>query len=188
MAPEQIEGHEADARADIWALGVVVYEMLTGARPFDGQSPASVIGSILKDTPLPLSARQPLAPRALDHVVDRCLQKDRDERWQSVADLRFAITSVLSGIEPTTPPSRAEGSRPPRNLGFAALALVIFAAGVGFGSRYLTHTLAAPTVVQFDVLPSIDTLLSPAPVASTAQLALSADGRRLAYVAQKRSL
>ena len=186
MAPEQIEGREADGRADIWALGAVIYEMVTGRRPFDGESPASVIGAILKDTPLPLSARQPLAPRALDQVVGRCLQKDRDERWQSVADLRFALTSVTGGIEASAQPSRADESSPSRSLAFAALSLAIFAAGVGVGSRYLTHTFAVPPVVQFDVLPPIDALLSPAPVASTAQLALSADGRRLAYVALKR--
>ena len=69
MAPEQVEGRDADARADIWALGVVLYEMLTGRRPFDGESAASVIGSILKDTPRPLAAQQPLTPPLLDRVV-----------------------------------------------------------------------------------------------------------------------
>src|SRR5262245_32654837 len=62
MAPEQVEGKEADARSDIWALGVVVYEMTTGRRPFEGDSPASVIGAILKDTPSSITSRQPLAP------------------------------------------------------------------------------------------------------------------------------
>src|SRR5262245_53123906 len=81
MAPEQVEGREADARSDIWALGVVFYEMLTGARPFDGNSAASVIGAILKDTPPPISDRQPLTP-ALDRDIRRCLEKDPDDRWQ----------------------------------------------------------------------------------------------------------
>ena len=66
MAPEQVEGREADARSDIWALGAVIYEMVTGTRPFQGDTPASVIGAILKDTPPSISTRQPLAPRALD--------------------------------------------------------------------------------------------------------------------------
>ena len=69
MAPEQVEGRDADARTDIWALGAVIYEMATGKRPFEGQSPASIIGAILKDVPPPISSRQPLAPPSLDHVL-----------------------------------------------------------------------------------------------------------------------
>ncbi len=96
MAPEQVEGKEADTRSDIWALGAVLYEMITGARPFTGDTPASVIGAILKDTPPPISTHQPLAPRALDDVVERCLAKDPDERWQSVADVGRLLQGVAS--------------------------------------------------------------------------------------------
>jgi len=91
MAPEQVEGRDADARSDIWALGAVMYEMATGTRPFEGTSPASIIGAILKDTPPPLSTRQPLAPAALGHVVERCLAKDPDQRWQSAADVGIQL-------------------------------------------------------------------------------------------------
>jgi hypothetical protein len=83
MAPEQVEGREADARSDIWTLGAVLYEMLTGSRAFSGESAASVIGAILKDPVPPVSARQPLAPAALDRAIATCLAKDPDERWQS---------------------------------------------------------------------------------------------------------
>ncbi len=91
MAPEQVEGKEADARSDIWALGTVIYEMITGTRPFDGDTAASVIGAILKDDAQPISRIQPLAPLLLDETVTRCLAKDPDDRWQSARDLRAAL-------------------------------------------------------------------------------------------------
>jgi eukaryotic-like serine/threonine-protein kinase len=91
MAPEQVEDKEADARSDIWALGTVIYEMITGTRPFAGDTPASVIGAILKDDPQPISRIQPLAPPLLDEIVTRCLAKDSDDRWQSARDLRVAL-------------------------------------------------------------------------------------------------
>nr|QIQ10692.1 Serine/threonine-protein kinase PknD [uncultured bacterium] len=110
MAPEQVEGKEADHRADIWALGAVLYEMVTGARPFQGETAASVMGAILKDVPAPVSTRQPLTPSALDFVVDRCLAKHADERWQSVADvgrqLRWLASAVGSLPQPPPVPSR----------------------------------------------------------------------------------
>src|SRR5207237_8326745 len=83
MAPEQVEGKDADARADIFALGAVLYEMVTGRRAFEGTSQASVIAAILDRDPPPLSSLQPLTPAVLDHIVQRCLAKDPDERWQS---------------------------------------------------------------------------------------------------------
>jgi serine/threonine protein kinase len=96
MAPEQVEGKQADARSDMWAFGAVLYEMATGQRPFEGDSPASVIGAILKDHPPALSLRQPLAPRALDQLVDRCFAKDPDERWQSMGDVKHQLTAIAS--------------------------------------------------------------------------------------------
>ncbi|HEX6315272.1 MAG TPA: serine/threonine-protein kinase, partial [Gemmatimonadaceae bacterium] len=87
MAPEQLEGREADARTDIFALGAVVYEMVTGRRAFDGASQAIVIASILKDTPAPLSAIQPLSSPILDGIVATCLAKAPDDRWQTAGDI-----------------------------------------------------------------------------------------------------
>jgi serine/threonine-protein kinase len=87
MAPEQIEGHEADARTDIFAFGVVLYEMLTGVKAFSGTTHASLISSILKDEPRPIVQFLPLTPPLLDHIVSRCLAKDPDERWQNARDL-----------------------------------------------------------------------------------------------------
>ena len=87
MAPEVLEGAEADARSDIFSFGAVVYEMATGRRAFEGKSQASLIASILKETPQPLSALAQLSPPALDRAVMRCLEKDPDNRWQTVHDL-----------------------------------------------------------------------------------------------------
>ena len=87
MSPEQLEGKEADARADIFAFGSVLYEMATGKRAFTGSSQASLMSAILKDEPQPISQVQPLTPPALDRVVKTCLAKDPDERWQNAHDL-----------------------------------------------------------------------------------------------------
>ena len=104
MAPEQVEGREADSRSDIWALGAVLYEMATGERPFHGDTAASVVGAILKDTPARVSARTPLAPESLDRLVATCLAKDPDERWQSARDLQRELQRLARGDSPPQPP------------------------------------------------------------------------------------
>jgi len=88
MSPEQLEGREADARSDIFALGATLYEMLTGERAFSGESKASLIGSIMKDVPRSISEISPLLPPALDRTIRKCLEKSPDDRWQSARDLR----------------------------------------------------------------------------------------------------
>jgi serine/threonine-protein kinase len=90
MAPEQIEGRVAhlDARTDVFAFGAVLYEMATGRKAFDGKSSASIIAEILAGSPPPLTSLQPIAPPQLDRVVQKCLAKEPDGRWQSAADLR----------------------------------------------------------------------------------------------------
>src|SRR6058998_3510838 len=87
MAPEQLEGHEADPRTDIFAFGAVLYEMLTGRKAFEGKTQASLIGAIMHGKPAPIASLQPLAPASLDRVVRKSLAKDPDERWQSAKDL-----------------------------------------------------------------------------------------------------
>src|SRR5204863_10210251 len=83
MAPEQLEGVEADARTDIFALGAVLYEMATGKRAFEGKTRTSLIAAIVQSQPKPMNTIQPVTPPALEHVVAKCLEKDPDERWQS---------------------------------------------------------------------------------------------------------
>jgi Tol biopolymer transport system component len=87
MAPEQLEGLEADARTDIFALGAVLYEMATGQRAFQGQSKTSLIAAIVSAQPEPISSLAPMSPPSLDHLVRKCIEKDADDRWQSAHDV-----------------------------------------------------------------------------------------------------
>ncbi len=98
MAPEQISGHEADARSDLFSFGAVLFEMLTGRQAFDGDSEASVRAAILEDEPLPISSLQPLVPPAVDDIVRRCLAKNPDERWQTGSDVVRELKRVLELI------------------------------------------------------------------------------------------
>ena len=97
MAPEQLEGKEADARTDIFAFGEVLYEMATGKPAFSGKSRASLIASILTTDPPPMAQLQPLTPPALERVVKKCLGKDPEERWQSASDLTSELNWILEG-------------------------------------------------------------------------------------------
>ena len=99
MAPEQLEGKETDARADIFAFGAMLYEMLTGRKAFEGQTRASLIGSILHATPTPLPDLQPLTPPALHRLVNACLVKDPEERWQTAHDLKLELQWIEAAAE-----------------------------------------------------------------------------------------
>jgi eukaryotic-like serine/threonine-protein kinase len=94
MSPEQVEGRELDARSDIFSLGAVLYEMVTGQRAFEGKSQFSVASAILEKEPAPISNTKPLAPRSLDHVIRRCLAKDPEDRWQTARDLALELGSL----------------------------------------------------------------------------------------------
>ena len=90
MAPEQLEGQDADARTDVFSFGSTLYEMLTGQKAFEGKSQASLIAAILKHDPPSIASLQPMSPPALDRVVRQCLAKDPEERWQTAGDLARA--------------------------------------------------------------------------------------------------
>ena len=186
MAPEQVEGKEADARSDIWALGAVIYEMVTGTRPFRGDTPASVIGSILKDEPPSLSSRQPLIPAMLDRVVARCLEKDPDSRWQSAADLQVALTWVddRAFVSTTSAARRSPGGLRlwlPR----AVAGLLLIGAGAVVAGWWAQRGEVKPELLQLSVLPPPQmTFASPPASVVAPQIAMSPDGRQIAFVAE----
>jgi serine/threonine protein kinase len=185
MAPEQVEGKEADARSDIWALGTVIYEMATGARPFCGETPASVIGAILKDEPAPLSALQPLSPPSLDHIVALCLAKDPDERWQSAGDVKRELTWAIAGGR-AAPPLVPGATRRFGRLGWLSaatlgLALVVTAPPA---LRQWMSTTTPPSAIRFEFFPPDNATLAASPATEpSAELAVSPDGTRIAFVA-----
>jgi len=156
MAPEQVRGRPADHRSDLFAFGAVLYEMLTGDRPFHGGSAVETLNSILKDDPPePSRARSDVSP-ALDRVVRRCLEKNPAQRFQSARDLGFALTETSGALSGPRPAALA----PPRRrtaaivAGAALLVLAaLFAANVGGVRNRLSRAAPAHGIQSLAVLP-----------------------------------
>jgi len=132
MAPELLQGAEADARSDLFSFGCVLYEMITGRRAFEGKSQLSVFSAILEKDPEPISASQPLAPPMLDRLVGACLAKDPADRFQSAHDVAMDLRWIESL---STAPTEVESSQPARSnmVWIAAVALaIILGALAGF--------------------------------------------------------
>jgi eukaryotic-like serine/threonine-protein kinase len=126
MSPEQVEGKDADPRSDIFALGAVLYEMVTGKRAFEGKTTASTMAAILASDPPPISTIQPMSPPVMDKLVKSCLAKDPDERVQSAHDLRLQLKWIAEGGSQSgvSVPVRV----PPRNrerLAWAAAVIIL---------------------------------------------------------------
>jgi serine/threonine protein kinase len=182
MAPEQLEGKEADARTDVFAFGALLYEMATGKKSFSGATQASLIGSILRDEPRPISEVAPLTPRALDRLVKICLAKDPEERWQTARDVGLQLREIGRDREhPETLAVRPVRSRASRALPWAA-ALVALGIGALLGRAALPKA-ARPEVVRSTLLPPPNTEFYYLD-ANSGPPTVSPDGTRIAFSAR----
>ncbi len=106
MAPEQIDGQEIDTRTDIFSFGVVLYEMMTGQRPFAGNTRSALIAAIVGGQPLPAASLEPGISLPLERVIERCLAKDRNGRWQTARDLATELEWIAAGSPSAVVPSK----------------------------------------------------------------------------------
>jgi Tol biopolymer transport system component len=185
MAPEQLEGHEADTRTDIFAFGAVVYEMLTGKKAFEGKSQASLIGAIMHAEPTPIAVSQPLAPPMADRVIKKCLAKDPDQRWQTASDLTISLQWIADAA-PAPANGQSSAGTSVRWWRMMSVALLVLAAAAwDVTVRLWRPAPAAAEPVIFSVAPPEGaTFVMPNGLPSGLPwLALSPDARVLAFVA-----
>jgi len=178
MAPEQLEGTEADARTDIFALGALLYEMATGRRAFEGKTKTSLIASIVGGEPKPIREIQPLTPPAFEHVVAKCLAKDPDHRWQSASDVASEmewIGTSSSQAQSISDVARRKGRYRGMVIALAALAII----GAAAASAFL---LRRPAAAETPLMMSI-TLPKHAGIDAFGHAALSPDGSTIVFMA-----
>jgi len=181
MSPAQLEGKEADVRSDIFSLGAVLYEMITGKRAFEGRTSASTIAAILAAEPKPISAIQPMSPPALERVVNACLEKDPDDRMRTAHDVKLQLKWVAEGGSGVTPLSTAamKGLPGRRGVVLGISSLLLVAALASLATWNLKPEPLRPvsrTVITLPPGQHLAGLDQPA-------VALSPDGTHLAYVA-----
>jgi Tol biopolymer transport system component len=177
MAPEQLEGKDADARIDIFAFGAVLYEMLTGKKAFEGTSQANVISAIMSSDPPAVAALRPLTPPVLQRVIRTCLRKDRDDRWASVHDVLLQLQWIA---EDKSAAATADGGGARRRrrdlLAWTVAGLAVLVAAIVWASSLRRLTA--------DVFTHVLSALPPrgARLAVGEAPAISPDGRRLVFV------
>jgi eukaryotic-like serine/threonine-protein kinase len=188
MSPEQVEGKEVDARTDIFAFGVVVYEMATAKKAFEGKTSASVMAKIMEAEPPSMTSLQPMTPPTLDRVVKKCLAKEPDQRWQTASDLCGELKWIAEGGSQTAlPESAGKGfhalGRRESILVLGALLLVAAITGLAIWNLKPAPTPSPKPVSRFTITPPPGQRLAVPDIGPA--LALSPDGTLLAYVARQ---
>jgi Tol biopolymer transport system component/predicted Ser/Thr protein kinase len=180
MAPEQLEGKEADSRTDIFAFGSIVHEMITGAKTFTGSSQASLIAAILEHEPAPMTTAQPLTPPLLDRVVRKCLAKNPDRRWQAAGDIRDELTWIADAPELSGRAGARSAGRSRRAVFvWALLATALLTAAVLMIAVRSRTRPAAQEQVRFNVVtPNLP---------NSRYVTMSPDGRWIAFPASTAS-
>jgi serine/threonine protein kinase len=179
MAPEQLEGKETDARTDIFAFGAVLYETITGQKPFQGESQASLLAAILEHDPPPMSRVQPITPAALDRVVQICMAKDPDDRWQTAREVLRELKWSGDAAPVASPTSATIATPSRRNWLWMFSLLGSVAAGIILTVLAMRTPPQESRPVRFAIpSPSPDGKFGPAPIAPDP--AISPDGRRIA--------
>ena len=177
MAPEQIEGAEADTRTDIFALGCLLYEMATGKRAFAGKTQASVIASILATEPPPLSQVAPMTPPALERLVRSCMAKEREDRIQSAHDVKLQLQWIAEAGSQAGIPAPVVARRRVSHRIAWAIAAIAAAAAIAFAIGFFLRAPVAPRPLRVSILPPDQHSFDPL------SIALSPDGTKLAFVA-----
>ena len=138
MAPEQLEGQAVDPRTDLYALGLVLYELATGCNPFLGHSPTSTIANILKEEAPPVAQRNPVAPPELGRILQKCLRKRMDERYASARDLAADLTTLRRSLEPARRDSAVMAAPPatPLTMSRTAVRALLLLIQIGYLSMY----------------------------------------------------
>ena len=177
MAPEQIEGAEADTRTDIFALGCLLYEMATGKRAFAGKTQASVIASILATEPPPLSRVAPMTPPALERLVRSCMAKEREDRIQSAHDVKLQLQWIAEAGSQAGIPAPVVARRRVSHRIAWAIAAIAAAAAIAFAIGFFLRAPVPPRPLRVSILPPDQHSFDPL------SIALSPDGTKLAFVA-----
>ena len=183
MAPEQLEGKEADPRSDLFAFGCVLYEMAAGRRPFDGKTQASVVASILASDPPPISSQQPLTPPAFERVVKTCIAKDPEERWQTAHDVKLQLKWIAEGGSQAGVAVPVSEHRKRREWTAWGVAVALLLLALGGGGAYWRLASAPQQVVRSAILPPEKATFSI--MGYYGAPALSPDGTKVAFVAMK---